>query len=143
MPEKNTVETTPIIHDVVIISIKARSGHMEVFRYSDHLLPQVALVQHIVLGAGERTALRLRPEVDEAWVLLEGSGVFHWYDLRQHSPSFEKILKHTSQSPTMALAPFGVAFGVEAIEECRLLRLAAYEEVNGMDVHSLDWADDE
>jgi hypothetical protein len=141
MPEMKATMPTAIIHDVAIKPLQAEGGLIQVLRYSDHWLPRVGLIQYLTLAAGERTPLRLRPTADEVWVLLQGSCTFHWHDLRPHSPSFENSLDHSVQSPTLALAPFGVSFGVEAAAQCRLLRLAAFEEDSDHEVQHLPWAD--
>jgi dTDP-4-dehydrorhamnose 3,5-epimerase-like enzyme len=59
---------------------------------------------------------------------LEGECLFLWQDLRQDSPTHDVIQREKAATPTLVLAPFGVAFGIHALSESRLLRIAAQDE---------------
>lgn len=131
-----------MIHDVVIDELERTAFDagwaLTALRFSEPRLHRIALIQIVHLPPGARTEFRRRAQTDELWILVEGRVSFHWLDQREGSPSFEAQQEHTAKIPTRALAPFGVAFGVQADDDSALLiRLATEEDRD--DVQVLDW----
>jgi dTDP-4-dehydrorhamnose 3,5-epimerase-like enzyme len=85
----------------------------------------LAEVHHVSDGAS--ASCRIRRKADEVWALLEGQAAFRWVDLRDGSPTKGKVHRWEADSPTLVLAPFGVAFSVEG-HGAWLLRLATHSE---------------
>lgn len=115
------------IHDLIIRKLRTDGNALTLLKYSDHLLFRIGLIQLRELPPGEITELRLRMESDELWFLLNGDCTFFLHDKRQNSPTVEAIQKHQATSPTMVLAPFGVAIGFSTEAGCQLLRVATHD----------------
>jgi hypothetical protein len=122
--ENSLIEKT--IHDVVIRRLPIEGSVLTLFRYSDHLLPRIGLIEYIQGKPGGSHQLRLRENSDEVWCLLDGNCRFVWQDERQASPSHGVVQRYEADVPTMLLAPFGVAFGYLANRPCQLVRIAAF-----------------
>ena len=134
-------ETRPRIHDVLIRPLSTNDGVMELYRYQDHLLPRIGLVEYVELAPHDPGALRLRRQSDELWMLLDGSCTFLWNDRRSESPSNNIVQRfHTSQ-PTLVLVPFGVAFGVRTDRTARLIRLAEHDHSEDEGGEKYSWPD--
>ncbi len=58
---------------------------------------------------------------DEVWALVEGRAMCLWQDLRPDSPTRDRVHTQDVGEPTAMLAPFGVAFGVKALDGPALL----------------------
>lgn len=101
---------------------------LPLLRYSDHLLRRFGLAElHRLRERGERPA-QLRPVADELWALVKGSVRFTWRDQRASSPTHGAHYELTCDQPTLVLAPFGVAFGFQALDgPAELVRLATHE----------------
>lgn len=96
---------------------------------TDPLLRRFGLAEVLRLTPEARPVLRCRAAADEVWALLEGALEFLWQDLRPDSPSYGRQHRLTATSPTLVLAPFGVAFGLRALDGPALvLRLATHAD---------------
>ncbi len=131
-------ETKPI-HDLYIreLTLEETNGltKFHVLRDDDHLLRRFGQVQVIRKSPGRSETLCLREVADDVWALIEGEVEFAWHDLRRDSPSQDHWHHLRSETPTLVLAPFGVAFGCRALENPALLiRLSTHAE----SVHSGD-----
>jgi dTDP-4-dehydrorhamnose 3,5-epimerase len=113
------------IHDLILRPLKAirQEGMVRwiALKEDDQLLRRFGEAEVVRLDPGHATALTLRPVVDEVWALLEGAVEAHWHDLRTGSPTQGRRYRATLRQPTVFLAPFGVAFGVRALEGPALL----------------------
>ncbi len=108
------------IHDLFLRPLKAirEEGIVRwiALKEEDQLLRRFGEAEVLRLDPGRATALTLRPVVDEVWALLEGAVEAHWHDLRAGSPTRGARHRAELREPTVFLAPFGVAFGVRALE---------------------------
>ncbi len=96
---------------------------------TDHLLLRFGEMMLVRKDPGQECMMNLREAADEIWILIEGEVEFIWHDLRQASPTFDRVYKLTCDGPTLVMAPFGVAFGCQALENpVNLIRIATYEE---------------
>jgi dTDP-4-dehydrorhamnose 3,5-epimerase len=115
----------PPIHDLILRPLTAvrEEGIVRwvALKEDDQLLRRFGEAEVVRLEPGYSTALTLRPVVDEVWALLEGAVEAHWHDLRAGSPTHGQRYRATLHRPTAFLAPFGVAFGVRALEGTALL----------------------
>ncbi len=124
----------PPIHDLVVLRLtfeeRPSGRHLPLLRWSDHLLRRFALAEAVRIAPGDgEPPLRLRAVADEVWALVEGQVEFVWQDKRPASPTHGARHRLVCREPTAVLAPFGVAFGVRALEApALLLRLASHED---------------
>jgi hypothetical protein len=94
---------------------------------SDQLLRRFGEAEIIRLEPGASPGITLRMVADEAWALLDGAIEAFWQDRRPRSPSRGAHLRQRFERPVLLLAPFGVAFGVRALQNGALLaRFATY-----------------
>lgn len=132
-----------MIHDVAVRRLKRAEGaeahNLRVYQYADHLLYRVGLVEFVKLEPGGSVGPRLRQGADEVWALLAGSCTFHFYDRRQQSPTRDVRQEHGAVEPTLALVPFGVAFGLRSPDGAQLLRMSTHTEGEQADPVSLSW----
>jgi hypothetical protein len=111
-----------------------------VLGFEDHILRRLGALQIVRLADGSRTPLRLRETSDEVWALIEGKAAFYWEDLRADSPTRDQAHLANFDQPTTMLAPFGVAFGVLAVDGPALLvRLMADSETETGPARALPW----
>ena len=115
------------IHDLVLRQLAGDKGTLDLYRYSDHLLFRIGLIQFQSFEADYESDLRLRPESDELWFLLEGECSFYLEDKRQDSPTLDAVVTFQASEPTSLLVPFGVAFGISTKDGCQLLRIATHD----------------
>ncbi len=95
----------------------------------DPLLRRFGLAEVVRMTPEAAPRLRCRASADEVWALLEGQVEFLWQDLRPGSPSHCRQHRLTATTPVLVLAPFGVAFGLRAIDgPALLLRLATHTD---------------
>ena len=121
------------IHDLCIRAVEPKPGSGETrwaaLAESDPLLRRFALAEVIRLEPQLTPTLRLRPVADEVWVLIEGVVLFAWLDLRVDSPTHGVRHVFEARQPVQVLAPFGVAFGTQALEGSALLvRIASHAD---------------
>lgn len=90
-------------------------------RDTDPLLRRFGLAEVVRVTPEATPTLRCRAVADEVWALLEGKVEFLWHDLRPGSPSLSRRHRMTASAPVRVLAPFGVAFGLRAIDGPALL----------------------
>jgi hypothetical protein len=120
----------------------ASSEHWFVARYDDHILARFGMAEVVRLSVGHPRRLRLREKADEIWALIEGAAKFTWRDERPDSPTSGVQHSMECHQATLLSAPFGVAFGVVALEDQTiLLRLATYQDEEPG--HQDRWYDDE
>lgn len=111
-------------------------------RDDDHLLRRFGQVEVLRMDPDAGPLCRLRSVADETWALLVGSAEFRWRDSRAASPSNGKTFHLLLDEPTLALVPFGVGFGVRAIEEGTLLvRISSHEDGTHEGDQILAWED--
>lgn len=118
------------IHDLLIRPLElheiGNSSRIPVYRFDDHILSQLRYAEFIHLPPGYEGSMDPRTVADELWALLEGKIAFAWVDERPDSPSFESKFKYESESPMVALVPFGVAFRFSAgAQGASLLRVSS------------------
>jgi len=131
--EGSALTTNQPIHDLFICELTAEetdgSTKCHVLSDEDHLLRRFGQVQVIRKSPGRSETLCLREVADEVWALIEGQVEFAWHDLRQDSPSQGHWHHLHTETPTLVLAPFGVAFGCRALEDpAFLIRLSTHAE---------------
>jgi len=98
-------------------------------RDTDPLLHRFGLAEVVRVMPAAVPRLRCRVAADEVWALIEGRVEFLWQDLRPGSPSHGRKHRLTADTPLLVLAPFGVAFGLRAIDgPALLLRLATHAD---------------
>ena len=136
-------ETKPI-HDLYIreLTLEETNGltKFHVLRDDDHLLRRFGQVQAIRKLPGRSETLCLREVADDVWALIEGEVEFAWHDLRQDSPSQDHWHHLRTKTPTLVLAPFGVAFGCRALEDPTLLiRLSTHAEGEHSGDREIPW----
>jgi hypothetical protein len=134
------------IHDLFIKSLqferKEDHQRMVLLRFQDHLLRRFGALELLQLEPHSTTHLQVRAVADEAWALVEGKVEFVWWDLRSGSPTADCTHRLTTSRPTLVLAPFGVAFGVRALERpCTLMRVSTHVEGEHDDDRTLQWED--
>lgn len=120
------------IHDLwirpIILDKEGSAGVWHVLDFQDHVLLRLGSVQVVHLPPGAETAVRAY-ESDEVWALIGGRVQCVWKDLRPDSPTLDRVHTEAVDQPKAMLAPFGVAFGVRAIDgEALMLRLMASSE---------------
>jgi dTDP-4-dehydrorhamnose 3,5-epimerase-like enzyme len=125
-------ETQPI-HDLFIRELTSEETEgltkFHVLRADDHILRRFGQVQVFRKSPRRSETLCLREVADEVWALIEGKVEFTWHDLRQDSPTHDNRHRLRTETPTLVLAPFGVAFGCRALEDTALLiRLSTHAE---------------
>lgn len=123
------------IPDLLIrpLAFSSRDGitRWPALRDTDPLLRRFGLAEVLRISPQGRPSLRCRAAADEVWALLEGAAEFLWHDLRPESPSHGHLHRLLATSPTVVLAPFGVAFGLRAVDgPALLLRLATHSDVD-------------
>ena len=121
------------IHDLFIKKLKTieENGRtrLPVLGYDDHLLRRFGYVETLRIEPMPVDSLQVRAVADEIWTLMEGKVRFLWKDLRSTSPTQGMSFEIIASEPTLVLAPFGVAFGVEALEhQALLIRLATHAD---------------
>jgi hypothetical protein len=133
------------VHDALIRPLESQAAgdktRMPIYRYVDQLLGRIGLVERIELRREESPRLQLRSEADELWALVEGNCTFVWADKRDDSPTHGNIQSHHADSPTLVLAPFGVAFGARTDSAATLIRLATHDEKEDASGVTLPWPD--
>lgn len=132
MPSENSPGQLPI-HDLHLepLSVHAGSGgaHWDAFRFEDHLLREVELVQVIQAASDKLDDIVVRHDQNEIWVLLDGSCQFAFKDLRSESPSHGNTHQLTRHEPTRIFVPAGVAFGYRVLSgPAQLIRIADTSE---------------
>jgi dTDP-4-dehydrorhamnose 3,5-epimerase-like enzyme len=132
------------IHDLYIreLSMEETDGltKFHVLSDQDHLLRRFGQVQVIRKSPGRSETLCLREVADEVWALIEGQVEFAWHDLRQDSPSQGHRHNLHAETPTLVLAPFGVAFGCRALKDpAFLIRLSTHAEGEHSGDREIPW----
>jgi dTDP-4-dehydrorhamnose 3,5-epimerase len=127
------MEPSPVIHDLFIKPLKSIDNkglfRLPILSEEDHLLRKFGFAEFIHLQPGHMQDLHLRLISDEVWALLEGQVLFAWWDRREHSPTRGQRYQRHCAVPALVLAPFGVAFGMRALDEpALLLRIATHPE---------------
>ncbi len=132
------------IHDLYTRELTAEeidgSIKFHVLNYEDHLLRRFGQVQVIRKSPGRSETLCMREVADEVWALIEGQVEFAWHDLRQDSPSQGHWHHLRAETPTLVLAPFGVAFGCRALgDPAFLIRLSTHAEGEHSGDREMPW----
>lgn len=121
------------IHDLFVRPLESEargpSRALPLLRYSDHLLRRFGLAELHRLPANESHQSAARPVADELWALVSGSVRFEWHDQRDDSPTRGAQYQLECDRPTLVLVPFGVAFGLSALDgPVELVRFATHED---------------
>lgn len=123
-----------MIYDLVIQKLRGQETvvdqSLDAFRFSDHLLPRVGLVQVLNLTRGSGYGPERRKRSDELWVLVRGSCRFRCHDERANSPTSGGIHEVEADEPSRLLVPFGVTLTITCLEEALVLRFASYDGDN-------------
>lgn len=123
------------IHDLWVrpltaVSIPAGAAHTALTD-AEPVLHRFGLAQVVRADPESPPALRLRSHADEVWAVLEGRAALRWLDLREGSPTRGARFDLACHEPTRVLVPFGVAFGVHALDgPALLLRLATHTDAD-------------
>lgn len=123
------------IHDLFVKPLQAaETGQGEVLpllRRSDQVLRRFGLAELHRVQAGKRRPSSVRSVADELWALIAGSVEFDWDDRRQGSPTRGETYRLRCDQPTLVLVPFGVAFGITALDgPAELVRFSTHEETD-------------
>ena len=121
------------IHDLYIREVDpiTKDGRTSIplLSFDDHLLRRFGFAESISLEPGYRSEMKVREVADEIWVCIRGKVQFRWWDLRQNSPTHNAKFELKIDGPTLILAPFGVALGVETFtESAHLIRFSTHPE---------------
>jgi mannose-6-phosphate isomerase-like protein (cupin superfamily) len=132
------------IHDLWIRPIRLDTSQAasvwHVLDFEDHILGRFGSLQIVRLPSGMETPFRVHDRSDEVWALVEGRARCAWQDLRPDSPTRDQIHRADFTQPTAMLAPFGVAFGVQAVDgPVLLVRLMTESEAQADEARTLDW----
>ena len=116
---------------------------LRVLGSEDHLLRRFGQLDVIRKSPNSMETMSLREVADEVWALLEGEVEFAWHDLRPDSPSHDNWQHLRTGTPTLVLAPFGVAFGYRQLgESALLLRLSTHAEGSHPGDRVLPWTNE-
>jgi hypothetical protein len=121
------------IHDLFIRKLSAIEQHGEIhipiLAFDDHLLRRFGFAESVRLEPEHQSDMKVREVADEIWASLGGEALFRWRDLREESPSYEQCYERMIQEPTLALIPFGVAFGVQTFNKpVHIIRFSTHLE---------------
>jgi hypothetical protein len=121
------------IHDLYVSELKPieldGQIRMPILSFKDHLLRRFEFAESILLNPKYQTDMKVRAVADEIWISLRGKARFTWLDLRSYSPSYEARYEIQVENPTRVLAPFGVAFGIQTLDEpVHLIRFSTHPE---------------
>ena len=121
------------IHDLFVSEIELieMDGQIRIpiLSFQDHLLRRFEFAESILLDPKYRTDMKVRNVADEIWVSLSGKVQFTWLDMRIDSPSYGSRYEIQADKPTRVLAPFGVAFGIQTLDEpVHLIRFSTHPE---------------
>ena len=134
------------IHDLwirhIVLDKDGAAGVWHVLDFDDHILLRLGALQVVHLPPGAETSVRAYETSDEVWALVGGRVLCVWKDLRADSPTHQNVHVEAVDHPTAMLAPFGVAFGVRAVEgEALLLRLMTSSEQELGAPQTIPWPD--
>jgi hypothetical protein len=120
----------PAISDMHIFPLTVSGTRWTLLRDNDHLLRRFGQLDLIDLNAGQETDFELRAEADRFLFAINGRAEARLLDLRPGSPSLGSrvtILLDT-EDPQGLLLPFGVACGLYAPIDARLIILSTHGE---------------
>ncbi|MGA9192629.1 MAG: hypothetical protein WBZ24_12920 [Anaerolineales bacterium] len=127
------------IRPIALDTIQAASV-WHVLAFEDNVLGRFGSLQVIRLPSGSETPFRVHDRSDEVWALIEGRAKCAWQDLRPNSPTRNQVHRAEFTQPTAMLAPFGVAFGAQAIDgPALLLRVMTESEAQPDEARTLEW----
>jgi hypothetical protein len=132
------------IHDLFIRKLNATDHDGEsrtpILSFDDHLLRRFGFAESLLLEPGYQSVIQVREVADEIWASLQGKVLFHWHDLREKSPTFNDCYELLIEEPTLALVPFGVAFGIQTFNEpVHIIRFSTHLEGIHDGDRSLPW----
>jgi hypothetical protein len=135
------------IHDLYIRKVdsieKDGSTSTPLLSFDDHLLRRFGFAESISFEPGYQSEMKVREVADEIWICIHGKVQFRWWDLRQNSPTHKAKYKLVIDGPTLVLAPFGVAFGVQTFtESAHLIRFSTHPEGSHEGDDVLPWERD-
>ena len=138
-------EVSAIIPDLFVHPLIARQNHegeiLKVLDGSHPLLRRFRSLEILRIEPKEATTMRMRLVADEVYALLEGQILCAWLDLREASSSYERYVQWTFRDPTLLLAPFGVALGLQALDVPALvIRIATHSLKEQEDLHPVPWS---
>ncbi len=111
-------------------------------RDDDHLLRRFGQIEVLQIKAGAPPLCRMREVADDWWALIGGSAELIFKDLREISPTQGETYRLRLHEPTLAFVPFGVAFGVRAVEPpAILIRISTHEDGTHPGDRILTWDD--
>ena len=133
LPEEGSLTVTHPIHDLYIHELTQEEADgltkYHVLCDEDHLLRRFGQVQVVIKSAAREESIHLRVVADEVWALIQGQAEFVWHDLRRDSPTHDHRYRLHAKTPTLVLAPFGVAFGCRALDgPASFIRLSTHAE---------------
>ena len=138
-------EVSAIIPDLFVHPISAQQSKegeiLKVLNGSYPLLRRFGSLEALRIQPREAMAMRMRLVADEVYALLEGQILCAWLDLREGSSSYERYVQSTFRDPTLLLAPFGVALGLQAVDTpAFVLRVATHSQKEQDDLRQVPWS---
>lgn len=128
------------IADMLVFPLGQADGGLALLREADHLLRRFGQLDVKDFVAGTQAEFGLRAEADRFFFIITGRTLLHLIDLREGSPSqgvhATVILDETK--PLGILVPFGVACGLVAETDSRLIVLSTHSEAHPQDRATAD-----
>ncbi len=115
-----------------VFPLRVTAGRLVLLREADHLLRRFGQLELLDLAAGTQTEFELRAEADRFLFVIAGRVALRLLDLRDGSPSHGahvSVLLDESK-PQGLLLPFGVACGMVAELDSRLIILSTHSEAH-------------
>lgn len=123
------------IADMRVFPMRVAAGRLVLLREADHLLRRFGQLELLDLAAGTQTEFELRAEADRFLFAIAGRVALRLLDLRDGSPSrgAHVSVQLDESKPRGLLLPFGVACGMLAEMDCRIIILSTHSEAHPAD----------
>ncbi len=123
------------ISDMHVFPLDRADGRLRLLRENDHLLRRFGQLELIDLAAGGQGEFEICAEADRFFFPVGGRARAHLLDLREGSPSHgvHTTVLLDEAEPSGVLIPFGVACGLYAELDSRLIILSTHSEAHAED----------